>query len=1189
MVAGEVPPYVRLLALTLLGFKSFPDRTELRFGPGVTAVVGPNGSGKSNIVDAIRWVLGEHNTRALRSPRSADLIFGGTAQRKPLGMGQVTLVIDNSDQSIPLEYSEISIMRRIHRSGESEFFINGTPCRLRDIQELLLGTGLGKSGMAVVGQGEIDAILSADPTQRRLLIEETAGVSRYTAQRRLAEQRLHRAGQDLARVIDLSAELSARAEALKEQAKAAARWRELNEALQAHRAARAARDWLAARARLAETEAQLAEERARLEAAEKEAAAVNLRAKQAADDAARLREQAEQARSALHQAEAQAAAARHRLELADMQRAGLGQRAESLEEELQRVGREQEEAEARLREGEAALARERAETESLKALLAEAEARLQAYDAEHSREAGRLEQSREELFDARQKLAACAAELERLDAAAQQRAAERARWQRSAAELDEQLQAARRRLEEARREADAAAERLRGRQGDAERLALALQAARTELDARRRDEEAARAQLQEVQAHRRALARLEETYAGYHPAVKAVLGAAAELGGVRGTVAQLLDVPARLGAAVQAALGGAAQYIVVDNEGAVLRAIEYLRRRRAGRATFLALDTVRPRRWPSSELAALKAPGAVGVASELVDTDPEVRPVIDYLLGRILVVETLPEAQAIARTLPSGLRLVTLAGDLLVPGGPVTGGSAPSAGGDGLLSRRREQRELAAREERAAAELARRADAVRAALERVKALEQTAASSQDDVRADTLLAAERRQRVVRLEAEVERLQGQRDAAGARLEELERQAETDESRAAALRDELQRLEERRRQLEAAVRRLEEAGRRDEAARRELVEAVAGVRAQLAAKEEAIAAAVRELERWRRAGADAAERRRALADALQRLEAERRELEDQLGRLRAAAPAQEAAAEQAKERLEHLRAALAEAEVRGRQAAAEAAEAARRVDELKERVWAAEAAAARHASALDGAAQRLLELDLRPEQAEDIARQARASMRTIRELEEELAALGAVNLGAEQELAELTERLGFLEEQRQDLERAAEDLEQAIRRLDRVSQQRFDETFARVAQRFDETFRRLFGGGRAELTLLDDGGVDVHVQLPGKRSRHLLALSGGERALTAIALMFALLKVHPSPFYVLDEVDSALDEANLGRFQALLREAAQDSQFIVITHRATTMEVADTLYGVTSAQAGVSTVVSLNLQEAVASIS
>src|SRR5690606_5407356 len=384
-----------------------------------------------------------------------------------------------------------------------------------------------------------------------------------------------------------------------------------------------------------------------------------------------------------------------------------------------------------------------------------------------------------------------------------QRSAVGAAWHGSAAGLHAQLQAARRRLEEARREADAAAERLRGRQGDAERLALALQAARTELDARRRDEEAARAQLQEVQAHRRALARLEETYAGYHPAVKAVLG-----GG-------------------RAGLGGAGQHAVVDNGGAGLRASGYWRRRRAGRATFLALDTVRPRRWPSSELAALKAPGAVGVASELVDTDPEVRPVIDYLLGRILVVETLPEAQAIARTLPSGLRLVTLAGDLLVPGGPVTGGSAPSAGGDGLLSRRREQRELAAREERAAAELARRVNAVRAALERVKALEQTAASSQDDVRADTLLAAERRQRVVRLEAEVERLQGQRDAAGARLEELERQAETDESRAAALRDELQRLEERRRQLEAAVRRLEEAGRRDEAARRELVEAVAGV--------------------------------------------------------------------------------------------------------------------------------------------------------------------------------------------------------------------------------------------------------------------------------------------------------------------------------------------------------------------------
>ena len=310
------------------------------------------------------------------------------------------------------------------------------------------------------------------------------------------------------------------------------------------------------------------------------------------------------------------------------------------------------------------------------------------------------------------------------------------------------------------------ADRLQDRRHDAEQLALALQAARADLDARRRAEEAARGALQEVQAHRRALLRLEENYEGYRPAVRAVLTAARQLGGIRGTVAQLVDVPARYNTAVQVALGAATQYVIVDDERAVLRAIEYLRKRKAGRATFISLDTVRPRGWPADARRALDEPGVIGIAADLVETEPSLRPVIDYLLGRMLVVETLPEAQAIARRLQSGLRLVTLAGDLLVPGGPVTGGSAPSAGGDGLLSRRREQKELAAREQQAAAELARSADAVRAALERVQALEQTAATRQDDAHEDTLLLAEQRQRVARAEAELERLSKERAAARA---------------------------------------------------------------------------------------------------------------------------------------------------------------------------------------------------------------------------------------------------------------------------------------------------------------------------------------------------------------------------------------------------------------------------------------
>lgn len=1177
---------MRLLALRLLGFKSFPDQTELRFGPGVTAVVGPNGSGKSNIVDAIRWVLGEQNSRALRSPRVADLIFGGTAERKPLGMGQVTLVIDNSDETIPLEYSEINIMRRVHRSGESEFFINGTPCRLRDIQQLLLGTGLGRGGMAVVGQGEIDAILSADPADRRLLIEETAGTSRYTAQKRLAEQRLQRAGQDLARVLDLATELTARAETLKEQAVAAARYRELTEALQAHRASRAARDWLAARARLRQAEDELGAARSKLRDAEHAEASASTEAARAEAEVARLRQRLEQARAALHEAESAAAAAGHRLELTEMQWQNGQQRLESVDADIARYERERTAAEAQVLAGQETVRREQAAVDELARLLADAERRLAEYDAEYSRDTARVETARAELFEVKQTAAAHRSELGRIDADSVRRADEQARWQQNIASLEKELAAASAADEQARREAEAVAQRLQGRREDAERLALALQAAKEEWDARRRAVEAARASLQEAQAHRRALIRLEETHAGYRPAVKAVLGAAEQLGGVRGTVAQLLDVPARFDTAIQVALGGAAQYVVVDDERAVLRAIEHLRQRRAGRATFIALDTVRPRSWPADARYVLAEAGVLGVAAELVGADQVVRPIIDYLLGRILVVETLPEAQTIARRLHAGLRLVTVAGDLLVPGGPVTGGSAPSRGGDGLLSRRREQKELAAREKRAAAELARNEEMARAAAERLQALEQTAAAGQDDTQADTLALAELRQRMAQAEAERQRLTRALSDARARLSDLERDAEAEEHRAASLRMELETLAGRERELEDTLEKLMAAGREDEATRRRLADEAAEARARLAAREEALRAAGREIERWRTAAAEAAVQVQQLAEGKRRLSEEQRELAARLEQLRAQLPIAQDAVGAARRRLEEETATLAAATEQREKAAGEAKQATQKVAATREQVWSAEAAVARHTSAVESSAERLTELGLAPERAEEVAQRERTSIRAIREMEEELEALGAVNLGAEQELVELRERLEFLQEQQADLERAAEGLEQAIHRLDRVSQERFSDTFGRVARHFEETFRRLFGGGRAELSLLEDGGVDVHVQMPGKRSQHLLALSGGERSLTAIALMFALLRVQPSPFYVLDEIDAALDEANLGRFQAMLREASKDAQFVVITHRATTMEVADTLYGVTAAHAGVSTVVSLNLQEAIA---
>jgi len=1178
---------LRLTALELLGFKSFPDKTELRFGPGVTAIVGPNGSGKSNIVDAIRWVLGEQSTRLLRSTRAADLIFNGTASRKPLGLAQVTMVLDNRDQSLPLEYSEVSVTRRIFRSGESEFLLNGNQCRLRDIQELFLGTGLGKGGMAVVGQGEVDSILSAHPHDRRQLLEETAGTSRYQAQKREAVQKLGQAQADLERVRDLLVELTGRAQELAVQARVAARYRELAATLHRYQAARLAREWLAVCRRGERIERDLKAAREDLEAAQEALAAAETEVAAGRDELVRAQEELDQARRALNAAEARRAELAHRLELARVQRRAVAQQLGGLAADRQRHMQQEQEAQKQLALLERQWEEQQAAVARLQEAVAAREQELAAYDAQHHEVIARLERARAEVLDVLQQVAQARNDARRWETELAGLDARRERLGTSLANLEAEHAA----VEEARREADAAltqhaGELVRWRQA-ADTKANELAEARTALQEGRRALDAARARLQEVRATRQALARLEESHADYQPAVKAVLSAKPPLSGLQGTVAQLLSVPAHAEVAVQVALGGAAQYIVMTDEQALQQAIEYLRSRRAGRATFLALDTLRGRSWPADQAHVLRAPGVVGRAADLVGGDPALRVVAEHLLGRTLVVETLPKALELARGLPAGVRLVTLAGELVVPGGPVTGGSAPAAGSGGLLARRRELEELAVRERRARAELEERETALGALAARVEELEGQLAAVKEAAQREEVALARQRQVLAALAGDQQRLVKAIALNREEQAEARRQEAEGRQRLAELRAELTSLETREEELRETLAHLTEQSRREEASRRRRLDALGQVRAQLAAQEEALRGLTRQREHWQAQAATLGQERERLAAAeaeltaeKERLAAEEAQLEDELPRVAAGLTACQDRVQRAEGALGAARAAAARRE-------AGLSDAQRAAQSMRERVWALEADRSRHGASLEALGERLRELGVEPAAAQEAAAAGNPTTQEIRRLQEELDALGPVNLGAEEELAAVEERLAFLGEQQADLERAVGSLEEAIARLDRLCEERFADTLEQVAAAFDRIFQQLFGGGRAQLSLVPpDGGVDVHVQLPGRRIQHLLALSGGERALTATALLFAMLQVNPSPFYVLDEIDAALDEANLVRFRRLLEDAAQTAQFIVVTHRATTMEAAGVLYGVTAAHPGVSTLVSLDLQQAAA---
>ena len=1188
MVPKEVPPRLRLTALHLLGFKSFPDKTELRFGPGVTAIVGPNGSGKSNIVDAIRWVLGEQSGRALRSPRAPDLIFKGTATRKPLGLAQVTMVLDNSDRSLPVEYTEVAITRRIFRSGESEFLLNGSPCRLKDIQELLLGTGLGRGGMAVVGQGEVDSILSAHPQDRRLLLEETAGTSRYQAQKREAMNKLAQARADLERVRDLVGELETRARDLQVQAAVAARYRELAQKLQQYQAARLAREWLAVWRRWQQAEreteaarAALAEAQAALEALEAEVQAVQ---RELAEALARR----DTASRALQDAEARRTELAHRLELARVQRQAAAQRLAGLQHDRARREQERRETQEELAKLSEQWAQEEAAVRELRATVAAQERELAGYDAQHQEVVSRLEQARAEVLEVLQETAQARNEVRRLEADIAGLRARRERLAAALAGLEAEHAAARKSLAEAEEAADRDAAEARRWQQAAQARATELVRARETLAEARRQLERTKAALQEVQATRQALQRLEESHAGYQPAVRAVLGAKPRLEGLVGTVAQLLVVPAQVEVAVQVALGAAAQYIVTVDEHALQRAIEYLKSRSAGRATFLALDTLRGRPWPQELAGALAAPGVVGRAADLVQSEPRLRVVAEHLLGRTLVVETLPRALELARGFPASVRLVTLSGDLVVPGGPVTGGSPPRETDGGLLARRRELRELAERAGRLQEEHQQREQATIAAAARVEELERELGAAREAAQRVEMALARQREFAASLGKEVQRL----DKAIALNKEEQAEAERAESEArrrlADLQQRLAGLESREDELRQTLADLTEQSRREEASRRRRADALAEIRARLAAQEEALKGLARQRDQWTAQLAALAAEEERLARAEDELRAEDERLQAEAARLERELPGAEQAVAEGRAVLEREEAAVARAQL----AAAEREEQWRRAGasaaQLRERVWALEADGGRQRAALDALGDRLRELGIAPETAAEVAAAGgNPSAQEVRRLQEELEALGPVNLAAAQELTAVEQRLGFLREQQADLERAVASLEEAIARLDRLCEERFTKTLEQVAAAFDRIFQRLFGGGRAELSVVPpDGGVDVHVQLPGRRTQHLLALSGGERALTAIALLFAMLQVNPSPFYVLDEIDAALDEANLGRFRQLLEEAAQTAQVIVITHRATTMEAAGVLYGVTAAHPGVSTLVSVDLQQAAA---
>ena len=1162
--------------LEIQGFKSFPDKVKITFDEGVTGVVGPNGSGKSNLSDAVRWVLGETSARQLRAAgKMEDVIFGGTRRRGAMGFAQVRLTLDNSSHALDVEADEVTIGRRYYRSGESEYSINGQICRLKDVYELLLDTGIGRDGYSVIGQGRIAEIVAAKSSERREIFEEACGIAKYRYRKNEAERRLAAAAENLERLRDILGELEARVGPLEKESEKARKFLELSARRKTlevtlwtdgvHRAKEAVRrqvrDYETAQADYERFDRQT-------KAAESEAEEIRMQAQQLTiaverlngdirsiteqisgsesriavleNDIARNEESAADLRAEIaagqqDSTEAAAALERHRAVAKSMELAGrkLAAELDALNDELVRLTRENDQSGARrdtLRGEVAALTARHTEAQVAQAAAkAAAETALSRLPA--------LEEAAEVLA------------VQRDDA--KQDLEDTVRYLTTLAENEQQLKNIRAGLE------------------------LKLKSRRAALEEADRAEQQLNRELDAARQRLSVLRELEKNMEGYQDSVKTVMRAASarRLRGIIGPVSSILRVEPGREVAIETALGGALQNIVVENEAAAKAGIALLRSENAGRATFLPLDTVQPGVFRG------KLSGSARLASSLVQADARYSDIVSNLLGRIIVVDDINEASRVARD-----------GQVVNAGGSFTGGSVQRSAG--LFTRKQELEELrvkAAKLQKECLAAQEKTDQCKQQADALNA-ELTAASSEQ------ITAANDR---VRAEAERKRLEAAMEQAGTALAARQKEIDTLNAQLADSREKAAQAEAQEAalagEIEAKSGELNRIAEGDDAfltRQRALAEQVSAKRLEQVSRQKDAELAQAQIEALEQRTRDAESRRASLEESLAALAARSDACRAEIEAIRKAKTdsraeieAKEAEIRKATEQRLSCQQAETEALARARTAADSREEMGREMARLAERKAAAE-------SEYDATAAKLWdEYQLTVSQAEELCVEfdsLPALRAQVADLRNQIRALGNVNVSAIEEYQEVRERYDALSAQVADVEGSRNELTRMIASLSGQMKEIFTDSFRAINENFGRIFAELFGGGEASLVLEDESdvlscGIGIQVAPPGKVIKNLEALSGGEQALVAISIYFAILAVNPAPFCILDEIEAALDDANVSRFAQYLRRVSDKTQFIVITHRRGTMEAANVLYGVTMQEDGVSKLLKLDLEQ------
>ena len=1179
-----------LKSLEVQGFKSFPDKTLIRFGDDITAIVGPNGSGKSNISDAILWVMGEQSTKTLRGAKMEDVIFGGTQKRAAVGFAEATLTLDNTDRALAYDADEVMVTRRFYRSGDSEYYINRQSARLRDIHELFMDTGLGREGYSNIGQGRIDEILSRKSAERREIFEEAAGISKYRHRKEETERKLAHTEDNLLRIGDKVSELELQLEPLRVQSEKAKKYLELKDELQGAEVA----VWLDRLEKLS-AEAKKAEE---------DFVSASFVLQQAHEDLEKLYAATEQMGNDLRNQNGEVDSIRVKLSMLDAMHQQIDGQIAILEASVQNN-------EENIRRNQEDLQGQENRSDGITQQMAQAQGRVDQIDAMLLEKTNELDRMQQELntmtADAqgitRRFMELRSREVQLTSDIATREADSRSlegNLQQSAereAQLRQDLQSGAEKEQEAQKNLAACEKELRRVKDEvtAANNTIAGYTLRQSTRNKRRDELAEqlqklRSELEQVSAKTKVFRAMEQDMEGYQKPVRQVMQEAKRgaLRHVHAPVSKLIRTEDAYTVAVEIALGAAMQNIVVETEADGKAAIQYLKRTGAGRATFLPISVTKGRELKESGLD--HCAGFVGIASDLVAFDEKYRGVVEHLLCRTVIVENIDQAIAMAKKYSNRLKIVTLDGQVLNPGGSMTGGSIHKEAG--ILSRANELEKLTEREKKLT--------------EKVNALEaeyQEAKRAADQVEFQLNTAKEQLAEAEKLVLTQEGLQKQHaiwlqavqemeESANRELEALLARTHSDREQMAAIEGELRvyhsQLENIRKDI-AALEGSQTDTDQKLAAMNERMSAVRTEKAAMEAERTTAIGHIADLRVLQAAAEGDRERKQADIDGIR---AEIAYLKDQILQQQTRKAENAAEADKVREEMNAARAMYAELEARKSKAETQ-------IQDQNKTILAQERACALLENKKDTTAleERTIidklwdTYGLTPGTAVDKKGEIEsvaAANRRIAELKRKIGALGTPNLGAIEEYARVSERYTYLTGQRDDVLTSKRELESIIRNITQEMTAIFVTEFAKINEYFGKVFTEMFGGGKGELILEEPDeplscGIEIRVQPPGKQLKTITLLSGGEKAFVAIALYFAILKVRPTPFCMLDEIDAALDDRNVERFASYLRNLSRKTQFIVITHRRGTMEASDVLYGVTMQEQGISKLLRLDLNQ------